>query len=1389
MYKYQEYIEEWNNLGEPWSRLIPYKGATIHPADLNTIQSILNHQVGNVLGSIYKNGTVVKGADIIIRNNICEVTPGIFYLDGILIDIPSKSFSINPLENYVLYLHIDNNRSFLNTETISQSSSRNLILTPSLGTEVISITSRVEINNPSLYVLGNITLGIGVTNKTNLMSPISSLLALSNYERYGNFIVKGLQPSVLNNTTVYSSNNSLPVSVIDAHSIYIRNLEEALRNSIQAQTLIGNQLSLTINRFNTSNSVLVGNDINLLRTSFETASRNVQFFRIELKKAYDNLSTNTHTISKFIKDTITISPGVVYIEGYRVNIPSVTSILVERDLTEHLIENVKYEVNDTDNKVYRSLDLIDTYSFEDLLTLNTEIYISVENLSLNGKRGSGKVVCAVNYALPDYITSIQLLLDFIVSEIMFTPYNHMNIRFESTGGNIHSGSAIRNAIVKAIEIERINFNTLAINSIETSVITLITTTNSSILNWDKELSYLGNALTNSNYTLSFTPVTRIKSLIADMQRKNEPIIRGLNDKDTLPDGTVFDINLVTQGGIKYIKGIDYMLIGSNTIKWLYVTYPANGTLYYVTYTFTQPLRENEDFILSKLDNSIRFVNRVPSGGSFTLDYYYALNKRGYVYIDINGNFSTQVYNLNTEGFPSNTSSSMLLTTFDITTQGIFLLPTHINRIITPELVSLLEERIRVLEDDISQLMLGLTTKQDSNAIYTNIQNFLSTTLNPADKYNYNILLGGITPINKAITKPLSYTSGGYEYSDKLFGTKSKYVSLLSSPLLNQFSTEDYSSSLKILPINTLNKQPVMLFSIDRVTLLNPLESNLSLLDSYPLTIIKDTYTVGSSIYLDTIYKNFTKQVGKFLSTIKDSIEYGAFNTLLLPSSYFMDSFLSQYKVSGITLNLIVINITSGIKNIGIKLNGNSINDRTIPLGNTVKNLNNLLESDLNNNLTIQIQLPVLGIGTHVIDIVQGNDVIASNTLIVPPNLLISAITQGITSWNQVIDINLSNVHTISSKSVGTIVTINPNIQAPLDQDFIYASDESLIQFFSPTQDLIIDGITLNIKDFDPRVRIVGVIKEAIVDTEYHIDSYRTTENIIGLLTSKTINTGGEVSQFLLTAPTPLYKGNTYAICLYVYNSWIDIGTYNIQYPLPNLILKGLISRSNSERNVYSLSNNIQLDLILLTYNSNVQQDIVLGNYSIENGDVPITHFCINTYPMLPSGTSVLFQYYNGSEWKSCFINQIVSLAVTLSVLQVRALCKTFHELTSPIISLDESSVTLFTLDSSILYTSNIITIDKLYTQVDVVIDYMYDPEVIYEVELGNALGNSWLDMSIVPTSLINLDTSGLFKQVRFTYVFPTTGSPLKSFMYRLKAFTSNLTRTPCIKQAVIYVYP
>lgn len=795
------------------------------------------------------------------------------------------------------------------------------------------------------------------------------------------------------------------------------------------------------------------------------------------------------------------------------------------------------------------------------------------------------------------------------------------------------------------------------------------------------------------------------------------------------------------------------------------------------------------FILSKLDNSIRFVNRVPSGGSFTLDYYYALNKRGYVYIDINGNFSTQVYNLNTEGFPSNTSSSMLLTTFDITTQGIFLLPTHINRIITPELVSLLEERIRVLEDDISQLMLGLTTKQDSNAIYTNIQNFLSTTLNPADKYNYNILLGGITPINKAITKPLSYTSGGYEYSDKLFGTKSKYVSLLSSPLLNQFSTEDYSSSLKILPINTLNKQPVMLFSIDRVTLLNPLESNLSLLDSYPLTIIKDTYTVGSSIYLDTIYKNFTKQVGKFLSTIKDSIEYGAFNTLLLPSSYFMDSFLSQYKVSGIILNLIVINITSGIKNIGIKLNGNSINDRTIPLGNTVKNLNNLLESDLNNNLTIQIQLPVLGIGTHVIDIVQGNDVIASNTLIVPPNLLISAITQGITSWNQVIDINLSNVHTISSKSVGTIVTINPNIQAPLDQDFIYASDESLIQFFSPTQDLIIDGITLNIKDFDPRVRIVGVIKEAIVDTEYHIDSYRTTENIIGLLTSKTINTGGEVSQLLLTAPTPLYKGNTYAICLYVYNSWIDIGTYNIQYPLPNLILKGLISRSNSERNVYSLSNNIQLDLILLTYNSNVQQDIVLGNYSIENGDVPITHFCINTYPMLPSGTSVLFQYYNGSEWRSCFINQIVSLAVTLSVLQVRALCKTFHELTSPIISLDESSVTLFTLDSSILYTSNIITIDKLYTQVDVVIDYMYDPEVIYEVELGNALGNSWLDMSIVPTSLINLDTSGLFKQVRFTYVFPTTGSPSKSFMYRFKASTSNLTRTPCIKQAVIYVYP
>lgn len=1389
MYKYQQHIEEWNNLGEQWSRLIPYKGATLHPADLNTIQSIINHQVSNVLSSIYKNGTIVKGADILIKNNICEITSGLFYLDGILIDIPPKVFNIDPLQNYVLYLHIDDERSFLDTKTISQSSNRDLILTPSLGTEVVRITSRIEINNPSLYVLGNITLGIGTSNKTNLMSPITSLLALSNYERYGNFIVKGLQPSVLNTTTIYSSGNPLPVSVIDAHSIYLRNLEEALRNSIQAQTLIGNQLSLSINKFNTSNNVSFGNDITLLRTSFDTASRNVQFFRIELKKAYDALNTNTPTISKFIKDTITISPGVVYIEGHRINIPTVTSIYVERDLTEHLIENVKYEINDSDNKVYRSLDILGTFNFEDLLTLNTEVYISIENLSLNGKQGSGKVVCIVNYALPDYVTSIQLLLDFIISEIMFTPYNHMNIRFESISGNIDSGAAIRNAIVKAIEIERVSSNTLSISSIETNIITLNTTTNSSILKWDKELSYLGNSLTNSNYILSFTPVTRIKSLIADIQRKNEPIIRGVGDKDILPDSTVFDISLVTQDNIRYIKGIDYQLVGSNTIKWLYVTYPPNGTLYYVTYTYTQPLIENEDFILSKLDNSIRFVNRVPSGGTFTLDYYYALNKRGYVYIDINGNFSTQVYNHNTEGLPSNTSSSVLLTTFDITTQGISLLPTHINRVITPELVSLLEERIRVLEDDISQLMLHINTEQDSTSIFTHIENFLSTTLNPLDSYTYNILLGGITPNNKAITIPFSYTSGGYFYSDRLFTNKSKYVSLLSSPLINQFITQDYNDSLRILPIITTIKQPIMLFSIDRVSTLNPLESKISLLDSYPLTLIKDTYILGTSIYLDTIYKSFTKQVGKFISSIRDSIEYGTFNKLLLPSSYFMDSFLNESKVSGVTLKLIVINITSGIKNIGIKLDGVNINDRTIPLGNTVKNLNNLLESDLNHNITIEIHLPTLSLGTHVIELFQGNTVVASNTLIIPPNLLINSINQTITSWNQPIDINVTNIHTISSKSVGSIVTINPNTQAPLDQNFTYSSDESLVQFFSPVQDLVIEGITLNIKDFDSRVRIIGVIKEAIVDTEYHIDSYRTTENVIGLLTGNTINTGGEPSQLLLTAPTPLYKGNTYAVCLYIYNSWIDLHTYNLQYPLPNLILKGLISRSGVERNVYNLNHNLHIDLMLLTYTPEIQEDIVLGNYTIEDGVVPITHFCINTHPILPSGTSVLFQYFNGSEWEGCFINQIIPLANTLYSLQLRALCKTFNDLTSPIISLDESSVTLFTPTPSLVYRSNTITIDRLYTQIDVVIDYMDDPEIIYEIEIGNDLTDSWLPMSLVPTSLINLDTSGLFKQMRFTYVFPLTGSPIQSFIYRVNAFTSNLTRIPCIKQIAIYVYP
>lgn len=1387
MYNYKEFIEQWITQGDNWARLIPYKGTPIYPADLNTIQSILNNQVGSILDSIYKNGSIVTGVDILVRDTICEVTTGLFYLDGMLISIPNTQFNIDKLQNYTLYLHIDETTSRIDQSVISKSSQRDLLLVPSQGTQVVSISAHIELNNPSQYILGSITLGIPTTNKSNYTS-LTHLLAVNNYERYGNFIVKGLQPNVLNTNTSYSGNTQIPISVIDAGRLYIRNLEDALRDSIQAQTLIGNQMYITINNFNNTGDNTTANNLQLLRTSFDSASKNVDFFRTQLRAAYSNLSINSSSISKYVKDTINISPGVAYIEGYRVAIPTSTSIDIERDLTEQLIENAKYEINEVDFKIYRSLNLSDEYTFDDLLTYYSEIYITVENLIIGGKQGTGRVVCVINNNLPDYVTSIQVLLDFLIAEIAFTPYNHMNIRFESVQGNISSGVNIRDAISKALQLDRITSNTISFTPNENTLTSITTTTNSSLITWDKDKSYLGSNITSNNYVLSFTPVTRIKSLIADMQRKNEPIIRSNSDRDILPDDTIFDIDSITQGNIKYLPGIDYELLGTNTIRWLFKTVPSNGTLYYVTYKYTQPLLENEDFILSKIDNSITFVNKVPNGKSFIVDYFYSLNKKGYIYLNSNGEFRTQVYNLNEEAIPTPLVSSILLCTFEITPLGIQLLPTNINKVITPELVTILEERIRMLEEDTYSLMTQYSNNLTGDIASNHINNFIDIEPQLEDSYTYNVMLGGITPSVKAVTYPLIYTNGAELIRDNLFSNDSLYVSLpKASSITWDITGLSEDKYIYLSPVLNTIKQPITLTSVDRISKIDPFESKLSLLDTYTFTLIKDTYKLGSSIYLDSMFKDITRQLGKFLTTIRDSIEYGSFNTLSLPSSYFFNSFIQDIKVTGCLLKVVVVNLPSRATSISIHLNNVSVNDRTIPLGNTSKDINNLLTADINGYLTFELQLPPLTLGTHIIEIIRSNEVIVSKVLVFPPDVLISGTNQAFTSWNQAIPNEVTINHPINSRSVSSFLTLSLGNSVPLNQDSLVASDESLIQYFTPISDVVIEGLCLHVRAFDSKVRIVGVLKEAIIDSEYQFDSYRTTENVIGLLTNSEIVDGNLPTKLILTTPTPLYKGHVYALCLYIYNSWIELSSYESQYPLPYILLKGGLYRSGYDSFTFSPSRNIHLDLMLLTFTKDLQQDVYLGTYNLEEG-VNTTHFCLNTYPILPSGTSLHFQYYDGVTWRAYSPNNIIPLSSAISTLQLRVVYKTNDINTTPLISLSESSITLFTSSSSLVYTSESISINQTYNQIDILMEYLNDPSITYELEIGQDSTNTWYTLNPVPDSLINLDSSGLFKQIKYIYSNQLDNTLINNYAYRITATTSDSTRIPCIRKVSTYVH-
>lgn len=207
----------------------------------------------------------------------------------------------------------------------------------------------------------------------------------------------------------------------------------------------------------------------------------------------------------------------------------------------------------------------------------------------------------------------------------------------------------------------------------------------------------------SRHKLANSPISKINRLTSLLRSSRFRITRGQNFSDILPDDTPYKIEKI-EGEEIYTYGKDYRLEGQY-INWEPrvegATRPETGSSYYVTYLYTEELKENVDFVLDKSD--IDFIGRRPPVGyPFTVDYEYIRPIYGVVTID--SNKVVRHYN-STVDYPQTSPEELAISRYEIG-EEFNIIPYAVRRW-KPSDLKILEDRINDLESTERELFDGI----------------------------------------------------------------------------------------------------------------------------------------------------------------------------------------------------------------------------------------------------------------------------------------------------------------------------------------------------------------------------------------------------------------------------------------------------------------------------------------------------------------------------------------------------------------------------------------------------------------------------------------------------------------------------------------------------------
>lgn len=827
-----------------WVKILPEKGRPIQVAELIEIQSLVQDNLKQGFDTIFRNGSRIKGLNIVINSSnqnstTVSISKGQLYIEGTIVEVEETTLTIPNNDRYEIGVVIAERIVTYKEDSTLRDPIKGSLVLGSPGASRLTWNTAIdfykELEAPlNSFGIGTIDRGVVIQKELNAFNQVRNAVSNFIYERNGNFCVEGLeviyQRLLQRSTSNISKFEELNTNLTNAKNRQQIELSKSIASQQLINTLTEEQNRLTAsstNPLNEANLVSIQNRLNSAKEQFSSNFISLISANNYLKEVTSNIekSKNLNTNQQLI----TVSPGIAYVKGYRVLLSSPVQLQIPQSLSSSIIETASYTYRGIKSFIVKSLQI---NSDNELLlqssTQYTSLELTINNIDVNAVLGHKLSAETFDFSLVIRFDTATTAEDIALTFFnIFNTENYNLARYSCTittseresqtkrKENLSNYEAVeiikgyfiasvgeRELVLRATDY-LLNANKIIVkaesklySAVDNSVLSNI----SSLLISPYTSNFTQTSSTNT-YKLGYSPVNNIDKLSAVLDAISVPLVRGFQDggTDIIPEDSVIDVQRIIQpsSGDVYTKNIHFALSADKRgITWLVPNRPRNplqrtnyapasGSTYFIDFTYAETLVEDSDFILDRETSSIQFIGRrtpVPNS-RFNVDYSYYLSKAGLITLDKEGNIN---YLLSADSknpiAPSAPEDVLPLASFIMSANDIEIQQLDCRRQTVEQLYQLAEQ-IKINTANTEKIKLDLLTLNNALLNDRNPIAVFTEPVNDFKKINRFLTSADVSPSIKSFMMHNVYTEKRLKYIE------SESTTVVTT---NQFGEKDYA---------------------------------------------------------------------------------------------------------------------------------------------------------------------------------------------------------------------------------------------------------------------------------------------------------------------------------------------------------------------------------------------------------------------------------------------------------------------------------------------------------------------------------------------------------------------------------------------------------------------